>query len=97
VTWSQAQRVRLRDPDARGAEPVRLPAGTMSRYDLRRSPRDGAVSTLEAVACALGVLEGVEVERALLALLDTFVERSHRAAGRIGREPPSGSRVLRVP
>jgi DTW domain-containing protein YfiP len=81
-TWSQAQRMRLRDPDARGAEPVALPPGPPSRYDLRRSPRDGAVSTLEAVARALGVLEGVAVERALLALLDAFVERTHRAAGR---------------
>jgi DTW domain-containing protein YfiP len=77
--------MRLRDPDARGAEPVALPPGPPSRYDLRRPPGDGAVSTLEAVARALGLLEGVAVERALLALLDAFIERTHRAAGRTHR------------
>jgi DTW domain-containing protein YfiP len=84
-TWKQAQRVLARDPDAQGAEPVTLPAGPASRYELRRAPREGAVSTLEAVARALGVLEGGEVERGLRELLARFVARSHEAAGRASR------------
>ena len=67
-----------------GAEPVMLPPGAPSRYGLRRAPREGTVSTLEAVARALAVLEadGAEIERGLMAILDAFVERSQRAAGR---------------
>jgi DTW domain-containing protein YfiP len=81
--WNQARRIVRRDPDARDAEPVALPPGAPSRYGLRRAPREGAVSTLEAVARALGVLEGEEAERALTVLLDAFVERTQLAAGRL--------------
>jgi DTW domain-containing protein YfiP len=80
--WNQARRIARRDPDARAASPVMLPPGPPSRYGLRRAPREGTVSTLEAVARALGALEGPEVEQALTRILDTFVERTHRAAGR---------------
>jgi DTW domain-containing protein YfiP len=83
--WNQARHIVRRDPDARGAEPVTLPPGAPSRYGLRRAPREGTVSTLEAVARALGVLEGEEVERALTELLDVFVERTQLAAGRARR------------
>jgi DTW domain-containing protein YfiP len=80
--WNQARRILRRDPDARAAEPVTLPPGAPSRYKLRKPPRDGAVSTLEAVARALGLLEGGEIEQRLMAILDTFVNRSEHAAGR---------------
>jgi DTW domain-containing protein YfiP len=89
--WNQARRIVRRDPDVRDAEPVTLPPGVPSRYGLRRAPREGAVSTLEAVARALGVLEGEEVERGLTRLLDTFVERTQLAAGRARR----GARTTR--
>jgi DTW domain-containing protein YfiP len=84
-TWNQARRILRRDPDARDAEPVRLPPGAPSRYGLRRAPREGTVSTLEAVARALGLLEGEEIERWLTEILDAFVERSQRGAGRVHR------------
>jgi DTW domain-containing protein YfiP len=80
--WPQARRAALRDPDARGAEVVTLPAGVASRYALRAAPREGALSTMEAVARALGVLEGPEIERQMMDVFDAFVERSMRAAGR---------------
>jgi DTW domain-containing protein YfiP len=82
--WNQARRVGRRDDDARGAEVVALPPGPPSRYGLRRSPREGTVSTLEAVARALGVLEGAAVEAALMDALDAFVARSRLAAGSAG-------------
>src|SRR5262249_3163913 len=84
-TWRQARRMLHRDPDARDAEPVTLPPGAPSRYELRRAPSEGALSTLEAVARALALLEGAEVERGLMDVLDAFVQRSHRPAGRARR------------
>jgi DTW domain-containing protein YfiP len=76
--WNQARRAFRRDPDARGAEPVILPPGAPSRYGLRRRPHDAAMSTLEAVARALGVLEGEVIERRMMEAFDLFVERASR-------------------
>ena len=77
-TWGQAQRISQRDADARSAVPVRLPPGPPSRYGLRRNPRAGTVSTFEAVARALGVLEGPAVEASLMEIFDRFIERALR-------------------
>jgi DTW domain-containing protein YfiP len=83
-TWSQARRLVHRAPELAGAEPVTLPPGAPSRYQLRASPREAALCTLEAIARALGVLEGHAVEEALLTALDRFVERGLTArAGRL--------------
>lgn len=78
-TWGQARRLLYRDADLCSAEPVALPPVAPSRYPLRRNRREGTVSTLEAIAAALGVLEGPAIELALLAVLDRFVERTLRA------------------
>ncbi len=75
-TWTQAGRIARRDPAALGAEHVRLPPRGPSRYPLRHTEREGAVSSLEAIACALGVLEGPHVERHLLSVFDAFVARA---------------------
>ncbi|WP_437657857.1 tRNA-uridine aminocarboxypropyltransferase [Sorangium sp. So ce1182] len=74
--WNQARRAFHRDPDARGAEPVTLPEGAPSRYGLRRAPHEGALSTLEAVARALGLLEGAAVERRMMEAFDVWVHRA---------------------
>jgi DTW domain-containing protein YfiP len=76
--WTQARRMLIRDPWLKDAEIVRLAELPPSRYPLRRNSRPGTACTLEAVARALGILEGEEVERALLSALDLFVERSIR-------------------
>lgn len=75
-SWQQAKRMVRRDPLAKRAELVRLPEGQTSRYGLRRAPRVGTLSTLEAAACALGILEGEEVEKHLMTAFETFVERA---------------------
>jgi DTW domain-containing protein YfiP len=76
--WTQARRMLIRDPWLRDAEIVRLAEVGPSRYPLRRNSRPGTTCTLEAVARALGILEGEDVERAMLDVLDLFVERSIR-------------------
>lgn len=80
-TWKQASRALHRDTDLSGAEIVRLPPGPPSRYGLRRSPRDETVSTFEAVARALGILEGPVIEAALMRPFDRFVGRVRALRG----------------
>lgn len=76
-TWRQARRMCHRDPDAHAALAVRLPEGAGTRYGgLRQSERPGALSTLEATARALGILEGEAVEAQLLAAFEKWLERS---------------------
>jgi DTW domain-containing protein YfiP len=82
-TWSQARRMIHRAPDLAGADLVTVPPSAPSRYRLRTHDREGALCTLEAIARALGILEGPAVEDALLAALDRFVERG--LAARAGR------------
>ena len=84
-TWTQAGRVARRDPAAVGAEQVRLPGTHASRYTLRRGAREGGVCTLEALALALGILEGARVEAHLLAVFDEFQRRA--LARRDGLDP----------
>ncbi len=74
--WKQASRVLHRDEAAAGAEIVTLPAGAPSRYRLRRRPNEGALSTFEAIARALALLEGPAIEVEMMRALDLFVERT---------------------
>ncbi len=74
-SWPQARKIARRDPLAEGAEHVTLPPGAPSRYGLRRNPREGGLCTLEAIARAMGVLEGAAIEAELLRILELFVSR----------------------
>ena len=76
--WTQARRMLIRDPWLKDAEIVRLSELPPSRYPLRRNSRPGTACTLEALARALGILEGEAVERAMLGALDLFVSRTIR-------------------
>ena len=72
-SWTQAQKMRRRNPFLRGLPAVTLPAVGPSRYELRTAPQDGPLCTLEAVAHALGIIEGAPVRDRLLAALDAQV------------------------
>ncbi len=76
-TWSQAIRITRRSPDARNVPTLRLPDLPQGRYNtLRRTPHAGTLSTFEAIAHALGILEGPAIETALLRIFDIFIERA---------------------
>jgi len=85
-SWAQARRLARRDEAMQGAEPVMLPDPGSTRYGLRRSGGDGRLCTLEAIARALGLLEGPEIEEALDRALDRFVDRARQV--RVGRVAP---------
>jgi tRNA-uridine aminocarboxypropyltransferase len=84
ATWRQARRMRQRLPGLRGVPILRLPDAPAPAARLRESPGPGLVSTLEAIARALRLLEGEPAAAALEHLFDLVVARSH-AAGRSRR------------
>jgi DTW domain-containing protein len=84
-TWSQAVRARRRVPGLADIPCAALPPGLVSGYRLRHDPRAGRVSTLEAIAHALGVLEGPAVAEALLEVHRIAVERTLQVRGQLAR------------
>lgn len=74
--WRQASRMPKREPALVGLPRVTLVDDAPTRYRLRAEPKDGGLATFEAVARALGVLEGPDVRAQLERFFNTWVERS---------------------
>jgi DTW domain-containing protein len=85
-TWSQSVRARRRVPGLAEIPCACLPPGLVSGYRLRYEPRPGRVSTLEAIAHALGILESPDVAEALLEVHRLAVEGTLSVSGRLGRD-----------
>ena len=89
-TWRQAARTRARlAPDPRTIPCVSLPASSSGRR-LRTASAPQRMATLEAVARALGVLEGSEIERALLRVYRIMTERTLWSNGRVATADVTG-------
>ena len=78
-TWGQGQRVRHRTPGLATIPCAAISREAPSNYRLRTAADPRRLATLEAIAEALGILEGDEPRRALLAIFDVMVERSLKA------------------
>jgi DTW domain-containing protein YfiP len=92
-TWRQAARTRARlAPDPRAIPCVSLPALQVSddRRRLREPFAPGRLATLEAVARALGILEGPEVEAALQRVYRIMTERTLWSNGRVAAGDVTG-------
>lgn len=79
--WRQAARVARRIPELAASERVYLPEGRPTAWGLRHEPKPGGLATLEAIARALGVLEGPEVAEQLERLLAESVYQTHLTRG----------------
>ncbi len=81
ATWHQARRMRQRLPALRGLPIIALAVDVIPVARLRESPGAGRVSTIEAIARALRLLEGDAPADALERLFTLHVARA-RASGR---------------
>jgi DTW domain-containing protein len=84
ATWSQARRMYRKLAPVRGLPILHIPDDDRVAERLRASPGGGRVSTIEAIAGALRLLEGDVVATALERLFDIAVART-RATGRLVR------------
>ncbi len=82
ATWSQARRMFRKLDALRGLPTLRLPDVPVSRARLRESPGPGRVSTIEAIAAALRLLEGEAPAHALEQLFQVAVDRAARSGRR---------------
>ena len=83
ATWAQARKMYRKLDALRGLPIVRLPDAPMPAARLRTSPGPGRVSTIEAIARALRLLEGDDVAAPLERLFALAVARA-QALGRLG-------------
>ena len=81
ATWSQARRMFRKLAGLRGLPILRLPDAPMPAARLRESPSPGRVSTIEAIARALRLIEGDASAEPLEALFAVAVARA-AATGR---------------
>jgi DTW domain-containing protein YfiP len=88
ATWSQARRMYRKLDALRGLPILRLPDELVPEARLRASPGPGRVSTIEAIARALRLLEGDDVALPLERLFSVAVERA-RSSGRNVAIPPT--------
>jgi DTW domain-containing protein YfiP len=74
-TWSQAVKCYRREPGLSGIQCVKLPPGAPGRYRLRKSSDENRLSTFEAIARAIGVVEQNEaLQREMEEIFTVMVE-----------------------
>ncbi len=75
-SWRQASKVSKRVEILKSVTHVKLPLGPIPQYRLRKETKPGGLSTFEAVARALGIIEGLEVQEKLEELFKVLAERT---------------------
>ena len=80
-TWRKARKLLHLNPLLAGLPRVTLANGGVSRYRLRKAPGPGALSTVEAIAQALQVLEAPQSFDALLQPFEALIEGQIAAMG----------------
>jgi len=85
ATWSQARRMFRKLAGLRGLPILRLPDAPMPAARLREAPSPGLVSTIEAIARALRLIEGEASAAPLEALFAVAVARAAETGRNIAR------------
>ena len=80
-SWRQAGKVHIRHHELKDVPKVKIGAPNLSKFHLRAQHKPEGMATLQAIAHALGVIEGDLVKAQLLKLYDLRVERTLRARG----------------
>ena len=86
-TWRQARKILSRHPELKELPRVMISTPNQSIFQLRAQSRPERVATLQAIAYALGVIEGDLVRAALMKLYDTKIERTLIGRGVLRRKP----------
>ncbi len=86
-TWQQGKKIASFASQHLKVRRIGVPTQSASTYRLRVSPRAERLSTFEAVARALGVIESLETQAQLEQLFAVWVERSLSMRRRAQRNP----------
>ena len=80
-TWRQARKIHSRHPELRDIPRVKISTPNRGTFQLRSQSRPERMATLQAIACALRIIEGDLVAARLMKLYHARVDRTLRARG----------------
>ena len=80
-TWRQARKIHSRHPELKNIPRVKISAPNRGTFQLRAQSRPERMATLQAIACALRIIEGDLVAARLMKLYHARVDRTLRARG----------------
>jgi DTW domain-containing protein len=80
-TWRQARKIHSRHKELRDLPRVKISTPDNSIFQLRAQSKPERMATLQAIAEALGVIEGDGIRAHLIKLYQTKVERTLKARG----------------
>lgn len=80
-TWRQARKIISRHPELKDVPRVKIGAPNRAVFQLRAQSRPERMATLQAVASALGMIEGDAVAARLMELYHARVDRTLSARG----------------
>lgn len=95
-TWNLARKIPLRQRELDAVERVCLPLEEPSEYRLRHSPHPHQLSTLEAIARALGVLEGPDLRGDLETVFRVARDRILWSQGKLPEDQVEGGLPFRA-
>ncbi len=81
-SWRQAKRVARRESFLKDAIHVKLPISTPGIFYLRRKIKQEGVSTLEAIARALAIIESTEIRDRLENVFRIMIEKTLETRGK---------------
>jgi DTW domain-containing protein YfiP len=80
-TWRQARKIHSRQPELKNVPRVKISAPNRATFQMRAQSRPERMATLQAIACALRIIEGDLVAARLMKLYHARVDRTLRARG----------------
>ncbi len=81
-SWRQAKRVARREPFLKNVQHVKLSDASSGIFYLRRKIKEEGVSTIEAIARALGVIESKEIQQSMENVFRIMVEKTLDTRGK---------------
>ena len=85
--WRQASKVHYRHHELKDIPRVMIKAPNTSKFHMRAENTLEGMATLQAIAEALGVIEGDEVRKALMDLYNAKLEKTLQGRGQITGDP----------
>lgn len=80
-TWRQARKIHSRQPELKTIPRVKISTPNRGTFQMRAQSRPERMATLQAIACALRIIEGDLVAARLMKLYHARVDRTLRARG----------------